>query len=312
MNSSKCENKPLVSLCVLFYNQENFVDEAIDGVLSQTYENCEVILSDDCSTDSTYEHILNKVSNYSGNKKIIVNRNEKNVGLVPHVNRLIYTLSHGTYIILTGGDDISLPNRVMNTVELFLSNPNASMVTLSCVIIDKSGKEKSTRISKDRLICCTDQDYLRHSSMWIGNLAMAYRRDILLSYSPLSDDCQTEDSTLRFRSMLKGPILDSSIVGIKYRVHGNNISIGNLKYKLKSHEIAEQYRKDLLANINCISSKTYRILQKKIDYYERFREISSKQALSNNNILTKFSNRIKHYLLRKLYHVNVSIYLYNK
>lgn len=38
---------PLASLCLFFYNQENFVEEAIDGALSQTYDNCEIILSDD-------------------------------------------------------------------------------------------------------------------------------------------------------------------------------------------------------------------------------------------------------------------------
>lgn len=303
--------KPLVSIIIIFFNQEDYVDSAIDGALSQTYENCEIILSDDCSTDGTYNRILEKTKSYNGNKKIIINRNEKNIGLVPHVNKVIYELSHGEYILLTGGDDISLPNRAKDSLELFLANPEVSMLTLSCIIIDKSGIEQSKRLSKDKLINYESREFLQPSSFWVGNLAMAYRRDIIYPYGPLSDNCQTEDSPLRFRSILKGPILTSSIIGLKYRVHGNNISIGNVRFKLKGHEIAEQYRKDLLANINVLSRKSYRMLQKKIDFYEHYREISTKQV-NTSNAKKKMLYRFRHLMMRLLYRASVAYYYYNK
>ena len=303
--------KPLVSIIIIFYNQEDYVDAAIDGALSQSYEDCEIILSDDCSTDNTYNRIIDKMRSYKGRKKIIVNRNEKNMGLVPHVNKVIYELSHGDYILLTGGDDISMPNRAKDSIDLFLANPVVSMLTLSCIIIDKNGKEQSKRLSNDKFINYESRDFLLPSSFWIGNLAMAYRRDIIYPYGPLSDNCQTEDSPLRFRSILKGPILTSSIIGLKYRVHGNNISIGNVRFKLKGHEIAEQYRKDLQANINTLNRKSYRMLRKKIDYYEHYREISTKQV--NTSIaIKKMYYKFQHLILKLLYRVSVAYYYYNK
>ena len=57
-------NKPLVSLVIAFYNQENFVEDAVKGALSQTYDNLEIILSDDCSTDKTFEVIRKCTRDY--------------------------------------------------------------------------------------------------------------------------------------------------------------------------------------------------------------------------------------------------------
>ena len=300
--------KPIASLCILFYNQEKFVKDAVEGALSQTFDDCEIILSDDHSTDRTLELIKDVVSNYHGNKTIIINENDHNLGLVPHVNKIIFEKSHGDFILLTGGDDISLPNRVDDTVRLFYANPKISMVTLSAIIIDEQGLEMSRHLSDNELTYYTDKEYLRSTSLGAGNNAMAYRRDVLLTYGPLSNDCQTEDSTLRFRSILQGPILSSNIIGLKYRIHNNNISIGNRVYKLKSHEIAEQYRRDLAKQKGNMPISLYNLLCKKINYYEDFREISFKQTKITNNILDKYRFRLLHLLLRKIYHFNIEIY----
>ena len=59
MNSEQ----PLATLFIAFYNQEDFVEDAVKGALSQTYENLEIILSDDCSTDKTFDEIKNGLRN---------------------------------------------------------------------------------------------------------------------------------------------------------------------------------------------------------------------------------------------------------
>ena len=50
-------NKPLISFLLLTYNQENYIQDAINGALAQTYSPLEIIISDDCSTDGTYKKI---------------------------------------------------------------------------------------------------------------------------------------------------------------------------------------------------------------------------------------------------------------
>ena len=93
---------PLATLCVFFYNQEDYVEDTIRGALSQTYTNLEIILSDDCSTDNTYSTIEKTIAGYKGPHTIVVNRNKKNMGLVPHVNKVLFELSHGDYIFING------------------------------------------------------------------------------------------------------------------------------------------------------------------------------------------------------------------
>ena len=67
--------KPLVSFCIITYNQENYILDALNGAVNQDYENLEIIVSDDCSKDNTFGVIENFVKTYQGRHKIILNRN---------------------------------------------------------------------------------------------------------------------------------------------------------------------------------------------------------------------------------------------
>ena len=72
------EKKPLITFLVYSYNQENNIRKALDGALSQTYSPLEIIVSDDCSSDKTFDIIKEVTDAYQGPHKLIVNRNEKN------------------------------------------------------------------------------------------------------------------------------------------------------------------------------------------------------------------------------------------
>lgn len=299
-------NKPLASLCILFYNQEKYVKDAVEGALSQTYSNLEIVLTDDCSTDGTFEQINNCIKDYKGPHKIIVNRNEHNVGLVPHVNEVIYKISSGKYIFLTGGDDISLPNRVADGVRYFEDNQDLSMVTFSTIFINKDGEEIGCRmVNKDELIRIQDKEYLCSSGFMAGLSGQGFRRDVLEEYGPMGD-AQTEDSVLRFRSILRGPILISSKVGLKYRFHNDNMSAPSRIYHLQTQKMAEQYKKDLDTQKWKLSKELFGILERKIKYYVTYRDISERQF---KNTHLKWLYRLQHFLLRKHHEYRVVIFL---
>lgn len=281
MNSSK----PLATLFIAFYNQESFVEDAVKGALSQTYENLEIILSDDCSTDKTFDEIKKWTQEYVGPHKIIINRNEKNLGLVTHMNKIFFDLSHGDYLFANGGDDVSLPNRIADGVDYFLKNNSVSGLTFASIYIDGEGKEtKRMHLEKDHRYTITDRSYLMSRSFMCGIGMFAFKREVLNVFGPLNDDCQTEDSCLRFRALLLGDVIASAKYGVKYRIHGKNMSIGNVIFKLKTHPIAEQYRKDLEVVKESISPELYAILRKKINYYKINRETESVCALSSSKV----------------------------
>lgn len=299
---------PLASLVVCFYNQVEFVEDAVQGVLSQTYDNLEIIMSDDCSTDGTYEKILKLTADYKGPHQVVINKNSHNMGLVPHVNKAFLELSHGRYIFVQGGDDISLPNRVSDGMKYFLHDNSISALTSAMIYIDRNGKETGRmNLIEDKVTTIHDKAYLSSSSFMCGSGMLASRRELWTVFGPLNSNCQTEDSCMRFRSLLLGKVVTSSKLGVKYRIHGNNISIGNVVYKLKSHLIAEQYRRDLMAMKDQISYPLYKILQKKIDYYENNRDIETLLTTTRCSRIKRFYYNfkkiyIRHCFLRYLNH----------
>lgn len=291
------ERKTYVSFIVLFYNQEAYAEEAIIGALSQDYDNCEIILSDDCSSDNTFQVIKDTVAKCKSNKKIIINRNDKNLGLIKHINKVLFELSNGEIICLAGGDDISLPNRVSYTVKRFQDNPNLTAVSMSYKIIDKDGKViGENKKQETETLSIGNIEYLYSDAMMWGLGGLSISRKVLDVFGKLNDDCQTEDSVLRFRSIMIGEVLVSNIIGLKYRVHGNNMSIGPIVYKLKTQSIAFQYRKDLDTAKQYLEYDLYRILKQKIKYYVRCRNLSERSATSNF-ILLKLFFRIVRYML---------------
>lgn len=267
-------SQPLVSFCICFYNQAEFVEDTIKGALSQDYENMEVVLSDDCSQDGTFEIIKEVVGNYKGPHKIILNRNDKNIGLVPHVNKVLYELAKGEYFFLNGGDDVSLPDRVSVGMSYFLDNPKISAFTCSHIVINKYGEEiEVKRLKNDSILSLDDYSYLSSPSFMTGGVALSLRREVLTKFGPMENDCQTEDSVLRFRAILTGLTMRSSYVGFKYRKHDNNIS--NHIFRLKTEPIARQYKRDLDKVKEELDHSLYDLINAKIEYYIKYRNLQS-------------------------------------
>ncbi len=277
------ENKIKASLVVLFYNQKDFVKDALQGALSQTYDNLEIIISDDASPDGTFEEIKKYLSAHHTDKKVVLNHNERNMGLVPHLNYLMANYVQGDVVALAGGDDVSCPDRISETVKIFKSDSAVYAVTGQIIVIDKHGAEQAVQPTKIPVgSYCMDDAYIRTFSFMHGGFGLAFRRKVWDTFGELNADCPTEDSTIRFRTLLLGKGYVAQSVFIKYRVHGNNLSNVNNIFNLKTARIAEQYRCDLkkAEELQLIDPKTEKRLRKKIWYYVKERNLAAtKQGL---------------------------------
>lgn len=297
-----------VSLCLISYNQEKFIEEAIEGVLNQDYNNLEIIISDDCSTDNTYSIIEKIVSKYKGGKKVQINRNKTNLGLVKHVNKVI-EFATGDIILLSAGDDVSLCDRASNTVKYFEENETLQAVAFSTQNIDAEGKvigENAT--NQDIIFSRNSPNYLMSCNMVTPGFGLAFRKSIFDEFGPLNDDCQTEDSTIRFRCILRGNVIYSAQKGLLYRIHGNNISAPVRIYNLRTEKIAKQFRSDLDKCRSFVTEEEYSILNLKIDYYKTYRCISEKIYNSSNKIVKSiFFLKRKWYTYQ--YHQKLNQYL---
>ena len=106
--------KPLVSILIISFNQEAFIEEALKGALEQDYENLEVVVADDGSTDRTPDIILSYADRYKGRLVAIVGK--PNLGITGNSNRGL-SLCKGKYIAFQGGDDVFLPGKISAQVD---------------------------------------------------------------------------------------------------------------------------------------------------------------------------------------------------
>lgn len=143
------DDKPLVTMSMMTYNQEKYVRESVKGLLSQTYDPLEIVISDDCSTDKTWDIICEEVDRYQtagGTHTIVLNHNDINMGIVAHAQKM-HHFKHGIISIGCGGDDISFPERAERIVQAWeASARKASYIYHASIWID----ERERRIKVDR------------------------------------------------------------------------------------------------------------------------------------------------------------------
>ena len=115
------ENKPLCSVVMSVYNGEEYLKEAIDSILQQSYANFEFIIIDDASTDNSLEII----QSYNDPRIIIIQNNE-NLFLACSLNKGI-RIAKGDYIVRMDADDVSMPERIMKQVSFMERNPQVGI-----------------------------------------------------------------------------------------------------------------------------------------------------------------------------------------
>ena len=113
------------SLIMSTYNHEKSLSQSINSILSQTYEDFEFLILNDCSTDGT-KSVLDKFEKKDSRIKVF--NNYKNLGLTKSLNLLIKE-SKGNLIFRQDSDDISLPNRLLKQVSLLRHPKNHACVT---------------------------------------------------------------------------------------------------------------------------------------------------------------------------------------
>lgn len=220
----------LVTFALLAYNQERFIAEAIRGALSQTYQPLEIILSDDCSTDRTFEIMHQEIAGYCGPHEIRLNRNERNIGFGAHINH-VTAMARGQLIVGAAGDDISLPLRVERLYEAYeRSGRRALSVFSNATVINEHGVREGpyfSSLSQKHL----DLAWLaEHLSGALG-CAHAWDRRIFELFGPMDEDVLQEDIVIPFRAALLGEVQFVSESLVLYRRHSANI------YFKSAHEV---------------------------------------------------------------------------
>lgn len=127
--------KPKISIIMGIYNCSDYLEEAVNCIINQTFKEWELIMCDDGSTDSTYKLAL-QLSKLD--KRIKVIKNEKNMGLAATLNHCL-EYSKGKFIARMDGDDVCSLNRLEKEYNFLENNNKYSFVSCNMLCFDDSG-----------------------------------------------------------------------------------------------------------------------------------------------------------------------------
>lgn len=242
-------SNPLVSVILPVYNRIEYLEKAIDSVISQTYQNWELIIADDAS-DSPTQEMLDRYEPLP-NVKII--HNTKNIGLFPNLNQAIRQ-AQGLYIILLCSDDFLLPHCLENSVKLIASNSSVGLVLTAFNMIDANGAEiPSGSINYHDLMIPTPLEKLQPSNSvplllkWgsiNGNLTgMCFKKELFDQIGGFKENWRhAADWEWVYRACAEGDILLSKVPIATVRLHDQQLSGVNFKNISNSLEVIEMVK----------------------------------------------------------------------
>ena len=181
------------------FNCAGTLDEALDSLLAQTFQDFEVIMCDDGSKNDTYSVAQRYVDAYPG--KFILLKNEQNMGLNYTLNKCLYK-AKGEYIARMDGDDVCDPTRFQKEVDFLDLHPEFALVSTEMGMFDENGDwGKTTVIERPQINdFCTHMPFFCHAAVMI-------RRDVFLEVEGYTVDprlLRVEDCHLWFKIYAKG------------------------------------------------------------------------------------------------------------
>lgn len=198
--------KPLVSFCLKSYNGRRYLRESMEGAFAQTYRPLEIVVSDDASTDGSWETIQAEVAKRGAIEgvRVVLNRNPTNLGSLGNWERLC-ELASGELLIKADGDDISLPERTERIVDAWFAD--GKRATVIC--------HSGWQIGIDGRSCGRLRQVLPE---WPLGAAMAFSDRVFKFYGRSSDGSLVDDEVLVRRAQMLGPALVIADRLVKYRL----------------------------------------------------------------------------------------------
>jgi glycosyltransferase involved in cell wall biosynthesis len=227
-------DKPLVSVIVIFLNEENFIQEAIESVFAQTYENWELLIVDDGSTDRSTEIALNYAAQHPAKVRYLEHEGHQNQGMSASRN-LGIRQAKGEYIAFLDADDVWLPYKLEQQVEILDSQPEAAMMygrsqrwyswtgnpeDIERDSIRELGVKPNSLVEPPTLLTL----FLRNEHIYPCTCSVLVRREVFENIGGFEDSFRDtyEDMVFHSKVFLNAPVFAASGCWDKYRIHADN------------------------------------------------------------------------------------------
>lgn len=172
----------LATVIILVYNNSQYLEKTIRSVVNQSYDNIEIIISDDCSSKNT-ENLEQMIELYGANPKFHFILNNKNVGTVKHINKVIAASKGDILCPLSCGDCFYDGNSLENIVKYFNNNDLLLVTAKRMCEINGSENFVLPKIKQQAIIKCQKRlfEYICLFN-FISGASTYYRRELFEMY----------------------------------------------------------------------------------------------------------------------------------
>lgn len=289
-------NNPLVSIIVITYNSGKYVLETLESAKAQTYQNIELIVSDDYSTDNTVEICRKWIDE---NKECFVRTelvtSPLNTGIPANCNRGVRA-ARGEWIKLIAGDDLLLPNCAIDNIEFSKTTDTKIFFSVRVSFKDVAGKriilQKSIpSIFNSKIISAHDQYQLALRRLGCPPNTLFINKKVLDELNGYDENFPfIEDWPFLVKITKAGYKLEYfPRESVMYRIHSESIFHTNIKDEIYTnyteHVHYPMYRKVILPNIPLVE---------KLAFYYKYLVVLvyRKTILNRRNVFTRIINKL--------------------
>lgn len=297
-NTRVMNNKQLISICIPTYNYGNYLPEALNSVISQTYDNIEILVVDDASNDNTEEVVLgfSKLDN-----RIRFIRHEKNIGMVNNWNFCLEN-ARGELIKFLFADDYLVDNEAIEKLSSAFEDSNVVLATssrffvnnksavISSIVPDLFGKGVSG-IDAIRMCILMQQNIIGEPST-----VMFRKIDALRGFNNRYN--QLVDLEMWFYLLMKGELFFCPEILCAFRVHDQQQTAKNRAKSITVLETDLLYENYLHVIKKPVSKLIIMYLKYDLDYQR-----NKNRSKFGGNSKNKYINNLAFYLLLPIYKI---------
>jgi glycosyltransferase involved in cell wall biosynthesis len=206
-----------ISVCMAVYNGKKYIQQQLNSILDQLPHDAEIIIVDDASCDNSCD-LIQEISD----QRIKLFHNEKNLGVIKAFEKAL-AFSTGDIIFLSDQDDIWLPGKIYDVLQVFHNNPKITLVSSDAALIDQNN-----------LIIAQSFFNLRgqYTSNTFANLlknrhhgcVLSFRRNLLELALPFPHDLPMHDVWIGIVNSIYGRAYYLNKPLVHYRRHDANVS----------------------------------------------------------------------------------------
>jgi glycosyltransferase involved in cell wall biosynthesis len=198
---------PKVSIIIPTYNRRDFLEQALESVLAQDYENLEIVVSDNASTDGTQDMMEDFIMDI----RIKYHRHTENIGAAANHQYALYHLATGKYALILSDDDYLIDNSyISKAIELIRKNPSLVLVHANCKMHNVATNEVTVTHHKSPLVVNGidyfvnyEQEGYDHIVAWMTSL---FNREKAMQAGCLKEKSLAGDILLYLKLMLTGDV----------------------------------------------------------------------------------------------------------